>query len=52
MKSLIRLRKEEIARKDEIERELNDQLAIRDSEIDRLQAILNEKDMAMAALED
>lgn len=52
MRALIRQKKEEIARKDDIERELNDQLALRDSEIDRLQAILNERDMEMAALEE
>ena len=52
MKALIRQRREEIARRDEVERQLADQLAIRDSEIDRLQSILNERDMTMAALED
>jgi len=52
MRALIRQKKEEIARKDDIERELNDQLALRDSEIDRLQAILNERDIEMAALEE
>jgi hypothetical protein len=52
MRALIRQKKEEIARKDDVERELNDQLALRDSEIDRLQAILNERDMEMAALEE
>ena len=52
MKALLKIKRAEVRDKDRIVGELADQVTMRDSEIDRLQAILNEKDMEVAQLED
>lgn len=52
MKALLKIKKAEVRDKDRIVGEIADQVTIRDSEIDRLQAILNEKDLEVAQLED
>lgn len=52
MKALLKIKRAEVRDKDRIVGELADQVTMRDSEIDRLQAILNEKDIEVAQLED
>ena len=52
IKALLKIKKAEVRDKDRIVGEIADQVTMRDSEIDRLQAILNEKDMEVAQLED
>ena len=45
MKARMKAKRAEIRDKDRIVGEIADQVTMRDSEIDRLQGILNEKDM-------
>ena len=45
MKALLKIKRAEIRDKDRLVGEIADQVSMRDSEIDRLQGILNEKDM-------
>lgn len=45
---MLKIKRAEVRDKDRVVGELTDQVTMRESEIDRLQAILNEKDMEMA----
>lgn len=52
MKNILRARRAEVRDKDRIIGELAEQVDIRDGEIDRLQAILADKDAMVGQLED